>query len=81
MVREDVLKIIGAPHNWTQAVSMLHWLSQVIEAEGAGEELNLMEERTSEGVPEDNIFDVVRKGIEKRVGAEQLAKNYLSQEE
>lgn len=60
---------------------MLHWLSQVIEAEGAGEELDLMAERTSDGLPEENIFDIVRKGIEKKIGAEELSRNYLSQEE
>jgi SMC interacting uncharacterized protein involved in chromosome segregation len=80
VVREDILKIIGAPHNWTHAVSMLHWLSQVIEAEGAGEETDLMADRLSDAFQEESIFDIVRKGIDKRISAEELSKNYLSQE-
>lgn len=76
------MKIIGAPHNWNHAVCMLHWLSQVIEAEGAGgEDLNLMSEGFNEYAEEESIFDMVRKGIENRVTAEELSRNYLSQQE
>ena len=59
---------------------MLHWLSQVIEAEGAGEETDLMADRLSDAFQEETIFDIVRKGIDKRISAEELSKNYLSQE-
>lgn len=76
------MKIIGAPHNWHHGVSLLHWLSQIIETEGAGgEQFNLMAEGFNDDLEEESIFDMVRKGIENRVTAEELSRNFLSQQE
>ena len=89
LIRDDVLKIIGAPHNWQQAISMLHWLAQVVEYQAGDLAVRpsespvdlLCEPVVVDQASEDSLFDIVRKGIDKKVRVEELARNYMNQQE
>ena len=84
IIRDDVLKVIGAPHNWNQIISMLHWLSQVVDenTEGKRPSVDLLcDEETYTDTYEDTIFDIVRKGIEKKVRVDDLSHNYIHQQD
>ena len=91
-VREDCLRIVGAPHNWAHVLSILHFLAQTVEFKlqedkeeankQGSDEMDLLNENFEpEPAPkEEDIFEVLRKGIEKRLTAAEMGKNYLQQQ-
>lgn len=88
MIRDDLLTVVGAPHNWQQAISLLHWLANVVDYDlnpyarlDSGMPSLLQDSFEDSKKTKEDIFEVVREGIDKKIASHSLAADYVEKHE
>jgi hypothetical protein len=88
LIRDDLLTVVGAPHNWQQAVSLLHWLANVVDYEvnsfgknDSGLPSLLQDSFDDSKKTREDIFEVIKEGIERKIPSHALATDYVDKHE